>query len=166
MDEYTFATYGDSIADVPVEGRYSLVFVLANTFFMLTTQEDQVRCFRNVAAHLERSGAFVVECFVPDLTMYDQGRHLSAQLPDLSSVRVDISVHNAVEQVIDFRHLLLTEQGVRMYPGRLRYTWPMELDLMARLAGLRLRDRWGDWDKSEFTSHSPSHVSVYEKADG
>ena len=67
-------------------------------------------------------------------------------------------------QVVDFRHLYLTEEGIRIYPGRLRYVWPSELDLMARLAGLRLRERWGDWRSSPFTSQSRSHVSVYERA--
>ncbi|MYB76570.1 MAG: class I SAM-dependent methyltransferase, partial [Chloroflexi bacterium] len=71
---------------------------------------------------------------------------------------------DAVNQLIDFRHLHLTEDGIRMYPGRLRYVWPAELDLMARLAGLRLRARWDDWQRSPFTARSGSHVSIYEKA--
>ena len=156
-------TIGD-FADVDVDGTFSLVFVVSNTFYMLTSQEEQIRCFQNVASHLDQSGVFLVHAFVPDPSMYDQGQHLSADLPDLSSVRFNVSIHDPMNQVIDFRHVDLTEQGVRMYPGRLRYVWPSEMDLMARLAGLRLRERWADWRRSPFTSQSRSHVSVYEKA--
>ena len=155
-------TIGD-FADVEVEGTFSLVFVISNTFFMLTSQEEQIRCFENVASHLDGSGVFLVHAFVPDVSMFDEGQHLSASLPDLASVRLDVSVHDAMNQVVDFRHLHLTEEGIQMYPGRLRYVWPSELDLMARLAGLRLRDRWADWSRSPFTSQSRSHVSLYER---
>ena len=156
-------TIGD-FADVEVEGTFPLIFVVSNTFFMLTTQEDQVRCFENVASHLDESGVFLIHAFVPDVSMFDRGERLSADLPDLATVRLDVSVHDAMNQVVDFRHLHLTEERIRMYPGRLRYVWPSELDLMARLAGLRLRERWGDWHRSPFTAQSRSHVSVYERA--
>ena len=156
-------TIGD-FADVEVEGDFSLVFVVSNTFFMLTSQEEQIRCFENVASHLGESGVFLVHAFVPDVSMFDGGRRLSASLPDLASVRLDVSVHDSANQSVDFRHLNVTEEGIRIYPGRLRYAWPSELDLMARLAGLRLRHRWADWRRSPFTSHSRSHVSVYERA--
>ena len=155
-------TIGD-FADLEVKGSFSLVFVISNTFFMLTSQEEQIRCFENVASHLDGSGVFLVHAFVPDVSMFDEGQHLSASLPDLASVRLDVSVHDAMNQMVDFRHLHLTEGGIRMYPGRLRYVWPSELDLMARLAGLRLRDRWADWRRSPFTSQSRSHVSLYER---
>jgi len=155
-------TIGD-MADVAVVGTFSLVFVINNTFLMLTTQEEQVRCFANVASRLHDSGVFLVHAFVPDVAKFDENQHLRASLPDLDSVRLDVSIHDAVDQRIDFRHLHLTEDGIRMYPGRLRYVWPAELDLMARLAGLRLRERWGDWQRAPFTAQSGSHVSVYEK---
>ena len=135
-------TIGD-FADVEVEGIFSLVFVINNTFLMLTSQEEQIRCFKNVASHLHESGVFLVHTFVPDVSRFDEDQHLRASLPDVDSVRLDVSIHDAVNQVVDFRHLHLTEDGIRMYPGRLRYVWPTELDLMARLAGLRLRERWG-----------------------
>ena len=143
-------------------GTFSVVFVISNTFFMLTSQEEQVRCFQNVASHLDETGIFLLHAFVPDVSMYDGGQHLSADLPDLASVRFNVSVHDTMNQLNDFRHVDLTEQGVRMYPGRLRYVWPSEMDLMARLAGLRLRERWEDWRRSTFTSQSRSHVSIYE----
>ena len=155
-------TIGD-FADVEVDGAFSLVFVISNTLFMLTEQEDQIRCFQNVASHLDESGVFLVHAFVPDVSMFDRGQHISGDLADLASVRMDVSIHDSLNQVVDFRHIDLTEEGVKMYPGRLRYAWPSELDLMARLAGLRLRERWADWRRSPFTSQSRSHVSVYER---
>ena len=127
-------TIGD-FADVEVEGTFSLIFVISNTFFMLTDQEEQIRCFENVASHLDESGVFLVHAFVPDVAMFDKGPHISADLPDLASVRMDVSIHDSMNQEVDFRHLHLREDGIRMYPGRLRYVWPSELDLMARLAG-------------------------------
>ena len=156
-------TIGD-FADVEVEGAFSLVFAINNTFLMLTSQEEQVRCFENVASHLNESGVFLVHAFVPEISRFDDGQEVRASLPDLTSVRLDVSVHDAVNQVVDFRHLHFTEKGIRMYPGRLRYVWPTELDLMARLAGLRLRERWADWRRSPFTSKSESYVSLYERA--
>ncbi len=156
-------TIGD-FADVEVEGAFSLVFVISNTLFMLTEQEDQIRCFENFVSHLDESGVFLVHAFVPDVSMFDNGERLSADLPDLASVGMDVSVHDAMNQVVDFRHIHLSEEGIRMYPGRLRYAWPSELDLMARLAGLLLRERWADWRGSVFTSVSRSHVSIYERA--
>lgn len=155
-------TIGD-FADVEVAGDFSLIFVINNTFLMLTTQQEQVRCFQNVAANLDESGVFLVHAFVPDVSRYDENQRLRASLPDLASVRLDVSIHDSVNQRIDFRHVHLTEDGIRMYPGRLRYVWPAELDLMARLAGLRLRARWGDWQRAPFTARSGSHVSIYEK---
>ena len=152
------------MADVDVAGDFSLIFVINNTFLILTSQEEQIRCFANVASHLDECGVFLVHAFVPDVARYDENQHLRASLPDLKSVRLDVSIHDAVNQLIEFRHLHLTEGGIRMYPGRLRYVWPSELDLMARLAGLRLRQRWGDWQRAPFTSQSGAHVSVYEKA--
>ena len=88
-------TIGD-FADVEVEGAFSLVFVISNTFFMLTSQEEQVRCFQNVASHLDETGVFLVHAFVPDPSMYEGGQHLSADLPDLSSVRLNVSVSGSV----------------------------------------------------------------------
>ena len=156
-------TIGD-FADVEVDGVFSLVFVINNTFFMLASQEEQTRCFENAASRLDDSGVFLVHAFVPNVSMFDRGQHLRASLPDLTSVRLDVSIHDVMNQVVDFRHLHLAEEGIRIYPGRLRYVWPSELDLMARLAGLRLRERWADWQRSPFTSQSEWHVSVYGRA--
>ncbi len=156
--------FGD-FADVDVEGRYTLVFVVFNTFFGLLTQEDQVRCFANVAAHLEPGGAFVIEAFVPDLARFDRGQRTSTSHvdTDTDTVQMQVSVHHATEQQIDTQHFVIERGKLRTYPVRIRYAWPSELDLMARLAGLELRERWSGWERAPFTSQSGSHVSVYGK---
>lgn len=155
-------TIGD-FANVSVEGAYSLIYVVYNTFFCLLTQDSQVRCFRNVAQHLATGGVFLVEAFAPDLTRFVRGQNLqtSRVTPDL--VRLDASSHDPVAQHVSSQHVHITEDGVRLYPVEVRYAWPSELDLMAQLAGLRLRDRWGSWQKEPFTAVSTSHISVYAR---
>jgi SAM-dependent methyltransferase len=158
-------TMGD-FADVGVDGRFALVFVAFNTLFALLSQDDQVRCFANVASHLEDDGVFVVEAFVPDLTLYDGGQRVSAMHVGTDSVRLDASRLDRAEQRVAATHVVLNGEGARLYPIQLRYAWPAELDLMARLAGLRLRQRWADWERRPFDASSPRHVSVYGSADG
>jgi SAM-dependent methyltransferase len=155
-------TMGD-FRDVPIEGTFPLILLAFNTIFALTTQEDQVRCFQAVADHLAPGGIFVVEAFVPDPTRYVE--HQATQTTRLEEGRVILqtSRHDPVGQRVDSYHVLLGEEGVRMYPVRLRYAWPAELDLMARMAGLTLRDRWGGWDRRPFDSDSKKHVSVYQR---
>jgi SAM-dependent methyltransferase len=156
-------TMGD-FAEVGVEGSYRLIFVAFNTFFALPTQEDQIRCFANVARHLEPGGAFVIEAFVPDLSRFDRGQRIGAQQVDANSVVLEVSRHDAAEQRTNSMHVVIEEHRVRMYPVQIRYAYPPELDLMARLAGLRLRARWGGWRGEPFTGASERHVSVYEEA--
>jgi SAM-dependent methyltransferase len=155
-------TVGD-FADVAVEDRYSLVFVAANTFFGVLTQGDQVRCFENVEAHLVDGGVFVIEAFVPDPEVLRQRGRLSVREVELDSVRIEASRHDPVSQTIDGQAIELREQGARFFPFRIRYAWPSELDLMARLAGLQLSERWGGWGGEPFTAASKQHVSVYER---
>ncbi len=149
-------------ADVDVEGRFSLVYVVFNTFFALLSQEDQVRCFSNVARRLKDGGAFVIEAFVPDMTRWDRDQRIEARHVADDNVVLDAARHDPTEQRVTSNHLLVSEGGVKMYPVQLRYAWPSELDLMARLAGLRLRERWGGWRREPFTASSANHVSVYE----
>ena len=155
-------TMGD-FADVCVEGEFSLVYVVYNTLFALQTQEEQVRCFRNVAARLAPGGAFVVEAFVPDLAQLSAGQ--GVRLLHMTDDRVGIRIyqHDPVRQKMKSRQVVFNESGTRIFPVEVRYAWPSELDLMARLAGLRLRERWGDWRRGEFTAKSEKHVSVYEQ---
>ncbi|HSK37960.1 MAG TPA: class I SAM-dependent methyltransferase [Actinomycetota bacterium] len=156
-------TFGN-FADVPVEGRYPLVYVVFNTFFALLTQDDQVRCFAGVAGHLAPGGAFALQGFVPDLTLHPGGQSVRATHLGLDHARLDVARHDPVAQRVDFQHVLLTGGGIRLLPGAVRYAWPSELDLMARLAGLRLRERWGGWRQEPFGAGSGLHVSVYEHA--
>jgi SAM-dependent methyltransferase len=149
-------------AGVPVEGAFPLVYVVFNTFFSLLTQDDQVRCFAQVAAHLAPGGAFVVEAFVPDPTLHPGGQSVRTRHLGLDLVQLDLALHDPATQRVDFQHVLLAGDGARLLPGAIRYAWPSELDLMARLAGLRLRERWGGWRREPFTSASGQHVSLYE----
>ena len=149
-------------ANLDVEGRFDLIYVVFNTFFALLDQEDQIRCFSNVASHLTGGGVFVVEAFVPDPTMYDRGQRMSATRVEADRVELDASRLDSVKQRITSQHILIGSEGIVLLPVQLRYAWPSELDLMARLAGMRLRQRFGGWQREPFTSSSPSHVSVYE----
>ena len=151
-------------ADVAVDGTYGLVFVVFNTFFALLTQEDQVRCFANVAPRLAAEGVFVIEAFFPDVARFDRGQRLAAVAVETDGMHLEASKHDPVTQRVDGLHVVVADSDLRTFPVRLRYAWPSELDLMARLAGLRLRDRWGGWDGEPFTASSPGHVSVYERA--
>ena len=157
-------TFGD-FAGVPVEGRYRLVYVVFNTFFALLTQDDQLRCFAGVADRLAPGGAFLLSGFVPDPTLYSGGQSVRTTEVGLDRARLDLARHDPVAQRVDFQHVLLTEGGIGLSPGALRYAWPSELDLMARLAGLRLRERWGGWRREPFGADSGLHVSVYEQAE-
>jgi hypothetical protein len=152
-----------NFADVGVEARYRLIFLAFNTFFALLSQDEQIRCFTNVAKHLDGHGMFLLEAFVPDLALFDRGQRISALDVGADRVRLDVSRHDAVNQRVDASHIVLTGAGVKLYPVSLRYAWPTELDLMARMAGLRLLHRWAGWHKEAFGSDSGTHVSVYGK---
>ncbi len=154
-------TIGD-FAAVPVDGTYRLIFVVFNTLFNLLTQDDQVRCFQNVAAHLADDGSFVVEAFVPTyLTRLRDDQYVDAEAIGVAEVRLDVGRHDPVTQRLEESHVVLTREGVRLYPIVTRYAWPSELDLMARIAGLRLKNRWSGWNREPFTSTSDTHISVY-----
>jgi len=152
-----------NFAEVNVSGQFSLIYVVFNTFFNLTTQAEQVKCFQNVAAHLLPGGCFVIEAFVPDLTRFDGDQANRLDKVTTESVHLDMSQHNAADQQVASQKVIITNGKVRLYPIQIRYAWPSELDLMAQLAGLRLRHRWSDWQRSSFTSQSQKHVSVYER---
>ena len=154
-------TLGD-FANVPVEGTYRLIFVAFNTLFNLLTQEHQVRCFENVAAHLTYDGSFVVEALVPAfLYRLRNDQHVDAEAIEVAEVRLDVLRHDAATQMLEECHVSLSRAGVRLNPVVQRYAWPHELDLMARIAGLRLKSRWGSWAREPFSSSSSAHVSVY-----
>src|SRR5262245_17727902 len=151
-----------NFADVPVPGTYRLIFVVWNTLFNLLTQEDQVRCFENVTAHLTDDGAFVVEAFVPAfLYRLRNDQYVEAEAIRVDEVRLDVLRHDMATQMIEESHVSLSSAGVHLNPVVQRYAWPSELDLMARIAGLRLQYRWGGWNREPFNSTSSTHVSVY-----
>jgi SAM-dependent methyltransferase len=156
-------TMGD-MAEVPVSGRFRLVYLVFNTLFGLLTQARQAQCFGQVARVLDPGGMFVIECFVPDLARFDRGQRVQARAVTEDSAIIDVSVHDAVEQRVTAQVITLDGGGVHLQPVALRYSWPSELDLMADRAGLRLRERYGDWRRQPFTSRSAGHVSVYERA--
>ena len=154
----------DDFRDFELGRRFSLIYVVFNTFFGLLTQDDQVDAFSAIARHLEPGGAFAMEAFVPDLSRFDRGQRVGAVDVALDEVRLDVSLHDALAQRTTSQHVVLREDGVRLYPVVVRYAYPSELDLMARLAGLRLRERWADWDRSLLTASSQKHISVWEPA--
>ena len=145
-----------------VDGEFSLVYLVFNTIFNLVTQEEQIACFRNAAGHLDAGGCFVVELGVPDLQRLPPGQNISVIGVDARALSFD--VYDVVTQRLTSHHFVMSEERLSSYPVEGRYAWPSELDLMGRLAGLSLRERWGGWKQEPFTSLSRSHVSVYEKS--
>jgi len=154
------AGVGD-MAATRVDGEFSLVYLVFNTIFNLTTQDGQVKCFENAAAHLSTDGRFVIEARVPELQRLPLGQTV---LPWRADPRgMSYYVYDVVTQRLSGQHYLLEDGGFRASPIEMRYAWPAELDLMARLAGMRLEHRWGGWSGEPFTALSPAHVSVYRK---
>jgi hypothetical protein len=154
-------TVGD-MADVAVTGPFALAYLVYNTLFNLPSQERQVDCFRNVAKVLGPGGLFVIECFIQDLTEFDRGQRVATRALTEDSVEMEFLTHDPVAQAVTYQRVTFDAHSATLRPLRLRYCWPSELDLMARLAGMRLRERYDGWDRSPFTAASQGHVSVYE----
>jgi hypothetical protein len=153
-------TIGD-FADVPVPGTYRLIYVVFNTLFNLLTQEEQVRCFENVAAHLTDDGSFVIEAYSPAfLYGLRDDQHVDAEFVEVDAVRLDVLRHDPAKQMLDESHVSLSRTGVRLDPVVQRYAWPAELDLMARIGGLSLKERWDGWEREPLTGRG-NVVSVY-----
>ena len=155
-------TIGD-FADVAVDGPFRLVFVAFNTFFALLSQDDQLRCMANAAARLEPGGRFLIEAFVPDLGRFDRDQRTASTFVGNDTVELEVTSHDASRQHVTSAHVVLQESGTRIYPVQIRYCWPSELDLMARLAGLETEHRWSDWRRSPFTADSGTHVTVWRR---
>jgi Methyltransferase domain len=156
-------TIGD-FARFTLRSRFGLVYVVFNTFFGLLSQDDQVSCFQAVAEHLAQDGTFVIEAFIPDPTRFDRGQRVSAVDVDPDEIQLEVSRLDALTQTIRSHRVVIREDGVQLYPIQIRYTPPAELDLMARLAGLRLRERWANWDRTPLQPSSTKHISVWEPA--
>lgn len=154
------ATIGD-FATTRVEGTFSVAYLVFNTIMNLTTQDEQVACFRNVADHLEPGGRFVIEVGVPDLRRLPEGQDV---VPfHVGSNRLGFDVYDVATQAMSSHHVTVADGRGTYHSVPFRYVWPAELDLMARIAGMRLRDRWDGWSREPFTSASRQHVSVWEK---
>jgi SAM-dependent methyltransferase len=153
-------TIGD-FATTTVDGSFSLAYLVFNTISNLTTQAAQVACFRNVAAHLEPGGCFVVEVGVPGLQRLPPGETIRAF--HVSETRWGFDEYDVVNQGLTSHHFEIVDGRVERLSVPFRYAWPSEYDLMAELAGLSLRERWGGWKREPFTSDSHKHVSVWEK---
>lgn len=144
------------------EGSFSLVYLIFNTIMNLTTQDEQVRCFQNAAAHLDPGGRFVIEVMVPDLQRLPFGE--THRVFEFRDDYRGVDSYDVVSQRLTSHHFRIRDQETTLSSIPFRYVWPSELDLMARIAGLRLKARWGDWEKAPFTNLSRSHVSVWEKS--
>ncbi|WP_225834074.1 class I SAM-dependent methyltransferase [Streptomyces sp. NK08204] len=153
-------TIGD-FATTRVDGEFSVAYLVFNTVMNLTSQDAQVDCFRNVADHLQPGGRFVVEVMVPDLRRLPPGQ--TAVPFHVGGDRLGFDVYDVATQSMSSHHVRVTDGRGSYLSIPFRYVWPAELDLMARLAGMRLCDRWEDWTRRPFTSESSGHVSVWEK---
>jgi SAM-dependent methyltransferase len=153
-------TIGD-FATTTVDGRFSLAYLVFNTIGNLTTQDGQVACFQNVAAHLEPGGCFVIEVGVPGLQRLPPGETVRAF--SVTPTYLGFDEYDVASQGLISHHYTVVDGRLDLVSMPFRYVWPSELDLMARLAGMTLRERWSDWARAPFTSDSTSHVSVWEK---
>jgi SAM-dependent methyltransferase len=149
------------IASARVDGEFSLVYLVFNTISNLVTQDAQVACFENAAAQLRSGGRFVIENGVPALQSLPPGQTVIPFRADPEGFSFD--VYDVVTQRFSSQHFYIADGSLEAFPVEFRYAWPAELDLMARLAGLSLQDRWAGWAREPFTSLSRAHVSVYEK---
>ena len=154
-------TIGD-FATTTVDGRFTLAYLIRNTIMNLTTQDQQVACFRNVAAHLEPGGCFVIEVMVPELQRLPPGEtvHAFAVTPS----HLGFEEYDVATQIAVSHHYWVVDGRLETLSAPFRYVWPSELDLMALLAGMTLRERWSNWDREPFTRDSRQHVSVWRKA--
>jgi SAM-dependent methyltransferase len=150
-------TIGD-FATTKVDGKFALAYVVFNAIMNVRTQDAQIACFENVAAHLEPQGIFVVEIMLPELGRLPRGETF---LPfDVSSEHLGFDEYHVADQGLISHHYYPGQGEYATFPGR--YVWPSELDLMARIAGMSLRERWSGWRREAFTSESTKHVSVWQ----
>ncbi|GAA3368535.1 class I SAM-dependent methyltransferase [Streptomyces sannanensis] len=153
-------TIGD-FATTKVSGTFSVAYLVFNTIMNLTTQAEQVACFRNVAAHLDPGGCFVIEVMTPDLRKLPAGQNV---VPfHVSPTRWAFDIYDVATQAMSSNYVKVVDGRGEYRSIPFRYVWPAELDLMAQLAGLRLRERWDGWTGEPFTSESSRHVSIWEK---
>jgi hypothetical protein len=153
-------TIGD-FATTKVVGSFELAYLVRNTITNLTTQAAQVECFLNVATHLKSGGYFVIEVYIPELQRLPPGETIHAF--DVTETHLGFEEYDVATQIAHSHHYWITDGRLETFSAPFRYVWPSELDLMARIAGMTLHERWSDWTREPFTSESRSHVSVWEK---
>ena len=152
-------TIGD-FATTKVEGSFALAYLVFNTITNLTTQDLQVACFENVARHLKPGGCFVIECYIPELRRLPPGETIHPF--DVTTTHLGFEEYDFATQIAYSHHYWLEGGTLETFSAPFRYVWPSELDLMARLVGMTLKERWSTWSRDAFTSESTSHVSVWE----
>ncbi|MEU8073548.1 MULTISPECIES: class I SAM-dependent methyltransferase [unclassified Micromonospora] len=155
-------TIGD-MADVPVPGPYRLVFLVFNTLFNLVSEERQAACFRNVARVLAPGGAFVIETFVPDPADFDRDEQVQVREVTEDSATIRMHRYDRAAQTFVRQTVTFDAAGVHLKPFAMRYAWPEQIDELAERAGLRLTERYADWDRSPFDADSSAHISVYRR---
>jgi len=148
-------------ANTRVEGSFRLVYLIRNTITNLTTQDEQVECFQNAAAHLEPGGCFLIEVYIPELQRLPPGETVHPFI--VTPTHLGFEEYDVATQIAHSHHYWITDSHVETLSTPHRYVWPAELDLMARLTGMWLRNRWSGWERQPFTKESRSHVSVWEK---
>jgi SAM-dependent methyltransferase len=153
-------TIGD-FATATVDGDFTLAYLVRNTIANLTTQEAQVQCFRNVAAHLKPGGRFVIELYTPQLQRLPPGETVHPF--QVTPTHLGFEEYDVATQIAYSHHYWIGDGQMETFSAPFRYVWPSELDLMAQLAGLTLVERWDDWDRGPFTSESRQHISVWQK---
>jgi SAM-dependent methyltransferase len=151
-----------NFADVAVPHTYDLIYLVFNTLFNLLTQDEQVRCFENAAAHLSKDGVFVIEGLVPtEFCRLRNNQYVDLEEIQVDGVRLDLARYDPVTQLLEETHIAISNKGTQLFPIITRFAWPSELDLMARIAGLSLKERWGTWTREPLTSASKNCISVY-----
>ena len=154
-------TIGDFVT-TSVGGTFRVAYLVRNTIMNLTTQDEQVACFRNVATHLEPGGCFVIEVMVPELQRLPPGETIHAFT--VTPTHLGFEEYDVATQIAFSHHYWVVDGQLETLSAPFRYVWPSELDLMARLAGLTLRERWSSWNRAPFTRDSREHISVWHKA--
>lgn len=154
-------TIGD-FANTRVNGLFQLAYLVRNTITNLTTQDAQVECFRNVATHLDKGGCFVIENYIPELQRLPPGETIHAFA--VTPTHLGFEEYDVATQIAYSHHYWVVDGKLETFSAPFRYVWPSELDLMARLAGMTLRERWSSWKREPFTSESRSHISVWKKS--
>lgn len=153
-----------TFADFTLPASYPLVYVTFNTFFSLLEQGEQIAAFAAVARHLTPGGVFVMQAFVPDTTRFDvHDQRVAVDTITVNEVTIETAVHDPFAQRIDAHYVVIRDGSIRTYPVRIRYAHVPELDLMATMAGLRLRERWSDWGRTPYPASTWAHISVWER---